>query len=116
MHLIYFDESKHSSEFPYFYIGGILVPDHKVSEIESTIIQIQYNFFGSSILTHNTEIHAVDLFQGKKHFKSRKITERVQLFKNITACIIDHKIPIRIIKIDVNKHRQQHKYPQPEYN
>ena len=45
MHLIYFDENKYSIDFPYFYIGGIILPDCKLTELEKTITQIQYNFF-----------------------------------------------------------------------
>ena len=44
MHLIYFDENKYSEENPFFNIGGILVPESKVLELDRTLTRIQYIF------------------------------------------------------------------------
>ncbi len=81
MKLIYFDENKYSNENPYFFIGGIILEDHILSEFENDLMQIQYNFFGTNILTKDTEMHGLDLFQGKKNFKNRKLAERIQLYE-----------------------------------
>lgn len=116
MYLVYFDENKYSIDFPYFYIGGILLHHEKLSELEKIITQIQYNFFGTSVLTRETEFHGIDIFQGKHKYKTRKLNERVQLFRDVSTFLIDNCIPIRIVCIDVNKHRKKYLYPQPEYN
>ncbi len=115
MYLAYFDENKYSKEDPYFYIGGILVESKKIIELEHTISQIQYNFFSTSVLTKETEIHGLYLWHGKGTFKRRKLDERLNLLKNIGKFLITHKIPIRMICIDVNAHRSKYQYPQPEY-
>jgi hypothetical protein len=116
MYLIYFDENKYSKENPFFYIGGILLKDDKLTDLESTIMQIQFNYFSTNILTKDTELHGISIFQGKDNFKTRKLEERVRLFNDITTFVIDNKIPIRMVRIDIEAHRKKYKYPQPEYN
>jgi hypothetical protein len=69
MHLAYFDENKYTDENPFFYIGGYLLPEDKALELESTLTQIQYNFFGSSSLRKDTEFHGKEMFHGKGVFK-----------------------------------------------
>ena len=44
MHLIYFDENKYEINNPFFFIGGILLEDAKITELENALMQIQYNF------------------------------------------------------------------------
>ncbi len=115
MYLAYFDENKYSQEDPFFYIGGILIDISKIIELENTLSQIQFNFFGTSILSKTTEMHGKDLFHGKGAFKGRKLVERLGLLQNICEFIISNKIPIRLVSIDVNAHRNRYKYAQPEY-
>ncbi|MBY0377040.1 MAG: DUF3800 domain-containing protein [Gammaproteobacteria bacterium] len=116
MYLIYFDENKYSKESPYFFIGGILLEDKKLTEFESTIMQIQYNFFGTNILTKDTELHGIDIFQGKGSCKNKKLDARIALIQDVAKFIVTNKIPIRLVCIDVEKHRKKYAYPQPEYN
>ena len=115
MHLAYFDENKYTDENPYFFIGGFLVPEDKAIDLENTLTQIQYNFFGSNSLRKDTEFHGKEMFHGKGQYKKRKLNERVQLFKDISTFIINNKIPIRMVCIDVNAHRAKYTYPTPEY-
>lgn len=115
MHLIYFDENKYSEDNPYFTIGGILVPENKVLDLDKTLTQIQFNFFGSSRLVAETEIHGKDIFHGKGNCKGRKLPDRVQLFEYLAKFVIDNQIPIRLVRIDVRKHRARYSYPTPEY-
>ncbi|MDP6968601.1 MAG: DUF3800 domain-containing protein [Gammaproteobacteria bacterium] len=115
MHLAYFDENKYSKESPFFFIGGYLVSDTKALELESTLMQIQANFFGTTSLRTDTEFHGKDILHGKAHYKKRKLNERVQLFQNITDFIIDNQLPIRMVCIDVNAHRTKYAYPAQEY-
>lgn len=115
MHLAYFDENKYSEENPYFFIGGYLVAEDQALELESTLTQIQSNFFGSAALRTDTEFHGKEMLHGKGHYKKRKLSERVQLFWNIGTFIIDNRLPIRMVCIDVKGHRQKYAYPHPEY-
>jgi hypothetical protein len=115
MYLAYFDENKYSDESPYFYIGGILVQDSKVVTFEKIVTQIQYNFFGTSVLSKETEMHGLELWHGKGPFKKRKLQDRIGLLKNIETFLITNRIPIRMICIDVNAHRGKYRYPEPEY-
>lgn len=116
MYLIYFDETKFSQDNPYFFIGGILINDTRVSEFERTLMQIQYNFFGTNSLSQQTELHGQHVFNGIGTFRKRKLEDRVKLFEDIGRFIIDNEIAIRFICIDVLKHREKYRYPQPEYN
>ena len=115
MHLIYFDENKYSEDNPYFNIGGILVPEGKVLELDKTLTRIQSNFFGSSSLVAANEIHGKEMFHGKGPFKGRKLGERVEVFKHLATFLIDCEIPVRLVHIDVKRHRQKYQTPTPEY-
>lgn len=115
MQFAYFDENKFSSENPFFWVGGIFVSDQNIRVLEETLIQIQYNFFGSSVLSKDNEIHGKEIFQGKANFKGIKLDKRVDLFRDVGKFIVNNKIPIRLIRIDVNAHRNKYQYPQPEY-
>lgn len=115
MHLCYFDENKYTEENPHFYIGGMLIPDKQALEFENTLSQIAFNFFGSRTLTAQTELHGKDLFHGKGNAKGRKLADRVQVFRDIATFVSNNNIPIRLICIDVKKHRGKYTYPIPEY-
>lgn len=115
MYQAYFDENKYSQEAPFFYIGGIILKDDNIIRCDQTLSQIQYNFFGTSILTNFTEMHGKEIFHGKGNFRRRKIQERLELLDNIASFIVDNQIPIRIVCIDVEKHRTKYRYPTPEY-
>ena len=115
MHLIYFDENKYSEENPFFNIGGILISEAKVLELDETLTQIQYNFFGSSSLVAENEFHGKEMFHGKGAFKKRKLLERIEAFDYFATFLISNEIPIRLVRIDVKRHRQRYEYPTPEY-
>lgn len=115
MHLAYFDENKYSEEYPHFYVGGIILDSKKINEYEKTIARIQYNFFGSSVLIKETEIHGKDIFHGKGAFRKRKLADRIQLLEYIKKYLIHYQIPIRLISVDVKKHKLKYSYPEPEY-
>ena len=115
MHMCYFDESKHSEDNPNFYIGGLMIPDRKARDVEAVLSQIVFNFFGTTALAKYSEIHGKDLFHGKGAAKKRKLPERVQVFRDVSRFISDGKIPVRIVCIDVERHRSKYAYPAPEY-
>ncbi len=116
MQLIYFDENKYEPLNPHFWLGGILIDSKRIDELEKIITQIQYNFFSTSILRKETEIHGKDIFQGNSVYRKRKLEDRIRLFEQLTNFVINQKIPIRLVHIDVDKHKAKYAYPQPEYN
>lgn len=115
MHLCYFDENKHSQQNPNFYIGGLIIPDRHALELEDTLSQIAFNFFGTRTLTAQSEMHGKDLFHGKGNAKGRKLADRVRVFQDITRFLVNNRIPVRVILIDVQQHREKYMYPMPEY-
>jgi len=116
MRFIYFDENKYSPDCPYYYVGGFMAPADQLKAIEQTISRIRYNFFGTDVLTKETEIHGKELFHGKGTFKDRKLADRMKLLEDLISLVIDHKLPIRIIQVDVLAHRKKYRYPEPEYH
>ena len=117
MHLCYFDENKHTAENPHFFIGGLLIPDHKAIQFENTLGQIAFNFFGSRSMTQANEFHGKELFhgKGKGNAKGRKLEERVRVFQDVATFVTDNQIPVRMICINVERHQQKYKYPMPAY-
>ena len=115
MYLIYFDENKYSEESPYFFLGGVLIEDKKLAALESLIMQIQYDFFGTNVLTKDTEFHGIDLFHGKRNCKNKKLENRIALIQEITKVLVINQIPIRLVCIDVKSHRGRYAFPKPEY-
>jgi hypothetical protein len=116
MYLIYFDETKFADNNPYFLIGGILIDEARISALESTLMQIQYNFFETNALRQETELHGQHIFNGIGQFRKRKLEDRVRLFEDIGKFVVDNKIPFRAVCINVKAHRAKYAYPQPEYN
>jgi len=111
MYLIYFDETKFTNENPYFFIGGILIPDNKITQFENDIAKIHHDFFGTSILTRNTEFHGHDIFQGTGIFKGKPLKARLKLFEDIANAVSDNKVCNRIVCIDtVEKTSNKEKY------
>lgn len=115
MHLCYFDESKHSKENPFFFIGGLAISDAQCLAFEGVLRQIAYNYFGNSSLTQAFEFHGNELFHGKGNSKGRKLEERVRVFQDVATFVTDNKIPVRMVCIDVAQHLQKYKYPTPAY-
>jgi hypothetical protein len=115
MQLVYFDENKYTDENPYYFVGGIVIDVSNALSIESTLSQIQFNFFGTSALTKETEFHGKDIFHGKGNYKNRKLSERIKLLEDISTAIIRNQLPIRLVCIDVKGHRRKYTYPIPEY-
>lgn len=116
MRLIYFDETKFEKDNPFFFIGGILLEEKYISDFEKKLMQIQYNFFQTNRLDQNTELHGQFIFNGKGVFRQRGLAERIKLFEDVGQFIINNKIPIRIVCIDVNAQRAKYSDPKPEYN
>jgi len=115
MHLCYFDESKHSKDNPHFFIGGLIISDKKALDFESTLNQIAFNFFGARSLIQANELHGKELFHGKGNAKGRKLEDRVQVFHDVAKFVTNNEIPIRLVCINVDRHKQKYQYPMPAY-
>lgn len=115
MHLCYFDENKHGPDNPHFFIGGLLIPDKKALDFENTLSQIAFNFFGARSLIQANELHGKELFHGKGNAKGRKLEERVQVFQDIATFVTNNQIPVRMVCIDVDRHKGKYQYPMPAY-
>jgi len=113
--LIYFDENKYSDDNPYFLIGGIIVPEEKALGLDKRLAQVQMKYFGTNILSKETELHGNEIFHGKANWKGRKLSDRITVFEDITSIIIDFELAIRIVDIDVTRHRRKYIHPDPEY-
>ena len=115
MHLCYFDENKHGPDSPHFFIGGLLIPDIKALDFENTLNQIAFNFFGARSLTQANEFHGKELFHGKGNAKGRKLEDRVQVFQDVATFVTNNQIPVRMVCIDVERHKNKYQYPMPAY-
>jgi hypothetical protein len=116
MRFFYFDETKFNQrESPYFFIGGVGFADASLEAHETSLTKIQHNFFGTSILTHDTEMHGKEIFHGKAHYRGKSISDRLALIRDIAQHVVEMECPIRIVKIDVPAHKAKYKFPQPEY-
>lgn len=115
MHLCYFDENKHGPDNPHFFIGGLLIPDKKALDFENTLNQIAFNFFGARSLIQANEFHGKELFHGKGNAKGRKLEERVQVFQDVASFVTNNQIPVRMVCIDVARHKNKYQYPMPAY-
>lgn len=115
MHLCYFDENKHGPDSPHFFIGGLLIPDKKALDFENTLSQIAFNFFGARSLIQANELHGKELFHGKGNAKGRKLEERVQVFQDIATFVTNNQIPVRMVCINVDRHKNKYQYPMPAY-
>lgn len=91
------------------------MPEQKALEFEATLSQIAFNFFGVRTMSIQAEMHGKDIFHGKGNAKGRKLAERVQVFKDIATFITNNRIPVRMVCIDVVRHRSKYTYPIPEY-
>lgn len=92
-----------------------MIPDAKALEFENTLSQIAFNFFGTRTMTVQSELHGKELFHGKGNAKGRKLVERVQVFQDVATFVTNNQIPVRMVCIDVERHKRKYAYPVPPY-
>jgi Protein of unknown function (DUF3800) len=117
MWLAYFDENKYdpAAGRNHFWIGGVLVPESAASALDKRLRAVQTEFFGTSVLAPQSELHGKELFHGKGNCKSRTLPERLKVFDDVAQCMLDLKLPLRFVSMDVPAHRAKYKSPEPEY-
>lgn len=82
--LIYFDEVKHDppvQEAQLF--GGIAVKDIDAQDIEDKMNDLADKYFGSKLLSKDTEFHAKDIVQGKVNCKGRNPEDRIEILEGL---------------------------------
>ena len=67
-------------------------------ELDKTLTQIQFNFFGSNSLVAANEFHGKEMFHGKGSFKRCKLPKRIEVFDHFTTFLISNQIPIRLVQ------------------
>ena len=116
MYLIYFDENKHSIENPNFIIGGFLVSIDNAKNLEEQLRDLHHQTFKNVIDNHErVEFHGVEIFQSKGLFKGRAMSDRARLFDDIASILINNGAIIRLVRIDVDRHKRKYRNPMPEY-
>ena len=88
MHLIYIDEAKYNPpKHKYYWLCGLAFSQSALREAELKVSEISNQYFGTPLITKETEFHAKDIVHGKGNFKSHKIEPRLELFKNLLQVI-----------------------------
>ncbi len=90
MLISYFDEVKPNPQGqPYYWLGGLMLRDDVIQDIESELNQLAHRCFGSYELTQSTEFHATDICSGNRNFRRwRDPAKRLDVLKEL-ARIID---------------------------
>lgn len=70
MHIAYFDEVKYEAgRQPYYWLGGLIVQDTVVKQLEGEVDALAKECFQTSTLCRETEFHAAEIFHRKRNFK-----------------------------------------------
>lgn len=69
MHLIFFDESKHDTNYSHYHIGAVCIEESHLGEVETKINRLAKKAFGTDELTASTEFHATEIYHRKRNFK-----------------------------------------------
>lgn len=115
MQLFYIDENKHSEAAPDFWIGGLMIDSAQAQSLDAQMRQVQAAALGVALLDKNHELHGKDIFHGKGNFKGRPLTDRIQVLANVATFVVKNGIPVRLVRIDVARHRARYAYPMPAY-
>lgn len=69
MHLIYFDEAKHDTNYSHYHIGAVCIEETQLDEVEDKIKLLAEEAYGTYELTASTEFHAAEIYHRKGNFK-----------------------------------------------
>jgi hypothetical protein len=101
MHLVYIDEVKHDPVTqPYHWLCALAFPEFCLQVVDGALSILAEHYFGSGLLSAETEFHGKDIFQGKGPYKGRPLCERVDLYKSLIEIMASEpgigRIEIRI--------------------
>jgi len=101
VHLVFFDESKSSDNYPHYHLGAVSIEDNHLFEVEGHVRALAEHAFGSSDLVRETEFHAAEIYHRKRHFKDwNDFGKRVALLSSFMEIL---SLPeVNLIDIQVN--------------
>lgn len=101
MRLVFFDKSKNDNDYPSYHIGGVVIEDRHLLEVEAQISAIAQDVFGSSRLTQQTEFHADEIVHRRKNFKMwNDFGERLDVIRRLIDVLnFEH---VELIEIKIN--------------
>lgn len=104
MEFIFFDESKHASDYPHYHIGGVCVAEKHLHEVERAVKAIAKEAFGSSEMKRETELHASDIYHRKGNFKAcADFDKRVGVLSRCAAILSLEAVQLIDIQINCAK-------------
>lgn len=106
MLISYFDEVKPSAQGqPYYWLGGLMLRDDLIQELEAELNQLAHRCFGSYELTQRTEFHATDICTGNRNFRRwREPGRRLEVLKELAKIIDKPDGVFRVtVRLDVNR-------------
>ncbi|SMN17651.1 hypothetical protein CRYPA_1442 [uncultured Candidatus Thioglobus sp.] len=113
MYLTYIDEVKYQKDKePFYWLCGLAFPEESIKFVENCLSEIAQEYFGSAILSNDTEFHAKDIVHGKATYKGHDLNKRfdlyISLLEVLEQCPELKKIEIRIEpeKMVANKDHQ----------
>lgn len=89
MLISYFDEVKPNPQGqPYYWLGGLMLRDDVIQDLESELSQLAHRCFDSYELTQTTEFHATDICSGNRNFRRwREPARRLEVLKELVRII-----------------------------
>ncbi len=101
MYLTYIDEVKFDNiSEKYYWLCGLAFPEGSIKKLEQSLSKISQDYFGSAILTTETEFHASHIVHGKGQYKGHALTNRFELYKSLLDALNNcqdlKKIVVRI--------------------
>ena len=105
MHLVYIDEVKVNPNVePYYWLCALAFPESSIQDTEIRLAEISENYFGSPLISKDTEFHAYQIIHGKGSFKRHDMAKRVDLFKSLVDVIDECPDLCRVeVRIDPSK-------------
>jgi hypothetical protein len=105
LHLVYIDEVKCDGiQEHYYWQFALAIPEADVVSVENALNGLAKSYFGSAILSPETEFHGSPIVQGKGPFKGHPLDRRVDLFKKLVSVIESHpNIGRVVIRLDPQK-------------
>lgn len=102
MRVIYFDEVKYEKgKQPYYWLGAIAIESTSIQAIEKELDELSKSYFGSPLISRETEFHASDIYHRKKHFKTEKNhSKRLDLLKRLAEIASDDRLDKICVRIE----------------
>lgn len=105
MHLVYIDEVKYDPPTqPFHWLCALAFPEAAIQPIDLALADLARQFFGTSLVSKESEFHGKDILQGKGPYKGRGLRDRVDLYKSLLD-IVDLRDDLGRIEIRIDPAR-----------